>query len=268
MISSTKVTENNFVEIRTKTREDIQEYVKEALESNAVVPMLKKLKIDQTSKIQKLALANKTKSEIITNQVHLGRRKKHLENLEFQLTSQFNPDFSKLQTLQKKFDSSVLKLDSVRMETDTLEHIFNRTKLSLIYRKKPAHKISKDLATLKNTIESIKQETQKVLKEKANYDAKNDKIFKTFSSKNKNFTNDCKEYMKEYKQLVFSKTVQSQIQTINLKAVEKEQQKLLNNTKIKKEIKNLKIEENRSKVKENITKLTNYQVRFLKILKR
>ncbi|CAI2386483.1 unnamed protein product [Moneuplotes crassus] len=261
------ITEDDLTnkDLRKNTRDDIYEYVKDALENNSKIPMLDKIKFDQTSKVAKINERNKIKSEIILKRAHLKRLENQLYKLEVLHDSEFNPEIGRMITLKKAVEKSAYKIEVLEMDADILNHILDRTKQSLLNRKRPVQEKEKDLQIMQKTIGSMRKETALIMNDKNNIDKANERILKKFTDENKHFTNAFEGYIKEFKQITLVDALKTQIKDVSKKNKEERQKKIYNANLAKNGLKQIRKEENRAKLEENIEKLRKNQNLFAKI---
>jgi hypothetical protein len=136
---------------------DIEEYVKDALATNQKIPTLEKLKFDQAPKIVKTKEVNKLKTLKFIKEQELKRLKDYSNRLQNQIETEIPCDSVDLTRISKQVESSAYKLVCELMETDTLEHILNRDRMSFLFKTKPCETLQSNLKIMKNSIKNIKK---------------------------------------------------------------------------------------------------------------
>jgi hypothetical protein len=91
----------NTKDLIKNTRTDIAEYVTDALATNQKIPMIEKIKVDHTKKIDKIYELNRLKAQRHEKQQKLKKLKEYSDKLEKQISCELPLDVSNLTTLQR-----------------------------------------------------------------------------------------------------------------------------------------------------------------------
>lgn len=123
------------------TRNEIWEYVRDALATDQKIPMIEKLKPDYDKNLFNNKTSNDKKTQIYQKQIELKRLKNYLNNLEKLIQERFVSDKSTVDSLNEQNTKMERKVLIEEMTTATLSHMFSRDKLDMLARFKPMEKI-------------------------------------------------------------------------------------------------------------------------------
>lgn len=131
----------NMKELLKGTRNQICEYVRDALASDQKNQMINKLKPDYDKNILNNKSNNEKKSQIYQKQIELKRLKNYSNNLEKLIQERFASNKTSVETLKDQNAEMERKVLIEEMTTATLSHMFSRDKQDMLAIFKPIAKI-------------------------------------------------------------------------------------------------------------------------------
>jgi hypothetical protein len=191
----------NTRDLLRKTRADIEEHVQDALATNQKIPMLENIKFDNAPKVAKTKGLNKLRAQKYFKEQELKRLKDYSNQLQKIIETEIPNDSYELTKVAKKVNSSSSKLESEIVETEVLDHIFTRDKMSFLFKTKTHQTLETNIGILRNSIMNIRNKTAELKNEKKNLENEKLSVQDIIMNQNDIMGKNINAYLKDFKEI-------------------------------------------------------------------